>query len=261
MLNDFSNMTVVVTGGTQGVGLSVVESFVQMGAKVYATYLWGNDLESIKSKFSRCTNPPTFVQADVKSNSDTDALIKEIQIAHGTIDVLVSNAAVAGMYNKKYKYRDLINSIQYNAWPLLEYMDAIKLYYGEYPRYVVAITSEGHRSYHIQNYDYVAASKAVLETLVKYISVRENININCVSPGFVNTEAFKLVFGEKVQDFLDQHSPDSVVPPTEIGNTVLSLCSGLMDGVNGQVILVDRGKMFSDNSLKWQKTLSESSER
>lgn len=62
---------------------------------------------------------------------------------------------------------------------------------------MVAITSEGHRSCHITGYDYVAASKAVLETLTKYIGARENIIINCISPGVVDTEAFELVLARK----------------------------------------------------------------
>ncbi|EIS08347.1 putative short chain dehydrogenase domain protein [Yersinia pestis PY-48] len=116
---------------------------------------------------------------------------------------------------------------------------------------MVAITSEGHRSCHITGYDYVAASKAVLETLTKYIGARENIIINCISPGVVDTEAFELVFGKKAQAFIRKFDPDFIVSPEAVGNVSVALCSGLMDAVRGQVITVDNGRMFTDNFTKW----------
>src|SRR5262249_61210860 len=63
--------------------------------------------------------------------------------------------------------RGLAAAIDYTAWPLVSYTRAAKEIFGSYPRYVVGISSEGIESYHI-NYDIVAASKAVLETLCRY---------------------------------------------------------------------------------------------
>ncbi|MES2264404.1 MAG: SDR family oxidoreductase [Pseudomonadota bacterium] len=251
MFNNFGEMTVLVTGGTKGIGRATVESFVKAGAKVYGTYFWGDNLDELEDHFSQYPNRPTFLQADTSDEEATVRLIEAIAQENKKIDALIVNAAFAPQFKDHYKFRELLDSIEHNAWPLVTYLDCIKQKLGQYPRYVVATTSEGHRSCHIQGYDYVAASKAVLEALTKYIGVRENIIINCISPGVVDTEAFELVFGKKAQTFIRKFDPEFIVQPEAVGNVSVALCSGLMDSVRGQVIPVDNGRMFTDNFAKW----------
>ncbi|CNH10903.1 SDR family oxidoreductase [Yersinia pekkanenii] len=251
MLNNLSEMTVLVTGGTKGIGRATVESFVKAGATVYGTYFWGDNLDELESYFSQYINRPVFLQADISDEETTTQLIETIAQENKKIDILILNAAFAPQFKDTYKFRGLLDSIEHNSWPLITYIDCIKQHFGQYPGYVVAITSEGHRSCHITGYDYVAASKAVLETLTKYIGARENIIINCISPGVVDTEAFELVFGKKAQAFIRKFDPDFIVSPEAVGNVSVALCSGLMDAVRGQVITVDNGRMFTDNFTKW----------
>lgn len=251
MLNNFAEMTVLVTGGTKGIGRATVESFVEAGAKVYGTYFWGDNLEELEKFFSSYPNPPVFFQSDISDEDATVRLIDAIAQENKKIDALIVNAAFAPQFNEAYKFRELLDSIQHNAWPLATYIACIRQRMGQYPRYVVAITSEGHRSCHIEGYDYVAASKAVLEAFTKYIGARESIVINCISPGVVDTEAFELVFGKKAQTFLRKFDPDFMVQPEAVGNVSVALCSGLMDAVRGQVITVDNGRMFTDNFAQW----------
>jgi NAD(P)-dependent dehydrogenase (short-subunit alcohol dehydrogenase family) len=251
MLNNFSEMVVLVTGGTKGIGRATVESFVKAGAKVYGTYYWGDNLDELEACFSLYPNRPIFLQSDISDKEATTQLIKTIADNDKRIDVLVANAAFAPRFKDGYEYRGLLDSIEHNSWPLITYLDVIKQSIGQFPRYVVATTSEGHRNCHINGYDYVAASKAVLETLAKYISARDDIIINCVSPGVVDTEAFELVFGKRAQDFIRKFDPGFIVQPEAVANVIVALCSGLMDAVRGQVIVVDNGRMFTDNFTKW----------
>lgn len=255
MMNNFTEMVVLITGGTKGIGRATVENFVKVGAKVYGTYYWGDNLNELEKYFSHYSNPPVFVQADVRDEDATRRLIETIAKENKGLDILIANAAFAPQFKDNYEYRDFLDSVEHNAWPLISYIDTIKKCFGQFPRYVVAITSEGHRSCHIGGYDYVAASKSALETFTKYIAARDNIIINCVSPGVVDTEAFELVFGKKAQTFLRKFDPDFIVQPEAVANVIVALCSGLMDAVRGQVIMVDNGKMFTDNFTKWIKMI------
>jgi NAD(P)-dependent dehydrogenase (short-subunit alcohol dehydrogenase family) len=257
MFNNFAEMTVLVTGGTKGIGRAAVESFVKAGAKVYGTYFWGDNLDSLEQHFSQYSNRPVFLRSDVRDEEATRSLIETISKKTERIDVLIANAAFAPQFNASYKFRELLDSIEHNAWPLVTYIYSIQRHFGHVPRYVVAVTSEGHRSCHIQGYDYVAASKALLEALIKYIGAREEVIINCISPGLVDTEAFELVFGKKAQTFIRKFAPHLMVEPEAIGKVSVALCSGLMDSVRGQVITVDNGKLFTDNFAKWVDLIEE----
>lgn len=250
-LNNFEQMTVLITGGTKGIGLATTECFAKAGAKVYATYLWGDNVPELEQRFSDWDNKPIFIQADVSSEEDTKELMDVIEPRGTGIDVFISNAAFAPQFKENYKYKELITSIEHNVWPLVSYLDNIKSHFKSHPKYVVVTTSEGHRTFHVKNYDYVAISKTMLETLTSYINCRENIKINCVSPGMVDTEAFELVFGQPFQDFVKKHRPELMIKTEEVANVMLALCSGLMDAVSGQVIRVDNGRMFDDNAIKW----------
>jgi len=251
MMNDFSAMTVLVTGGTKGIGRATVECFVKAGATVYGTYFWGDNLDEVEQHFAVYPNTPTFVRSDTKDEQAATQLIDAIAKDRDRIDIVIINAAFAPRFDESYRFRQLTDSIEHNAWPLVTYLDGIKRRLGHYPRYVVAITSEGHRDCHIPGYDYVAASKAVLEVLAKYMSAREGIIINCVSPGVVDTQAFELVFGEHAKAFIRTFPSDFVVEADAVGKVVIALCSGLMDAVRGQVIKVDNGGLFTDNFAKW----------
>ncbi|WP_413726317.1 SDR family oxidoreductase [Sodalis sp. RH16] len=257
MFNNFSEMVVLITGGTKGIGRATVEIFVKAGAKVYGTYYWGDNLTELEEYFSKYSNSPSFIYSDVKDENATYSLIKNIAKENQGIDIFIANAAFAPQFKENYEYRGLLNSIEHNAWPLISYLSNIKEVFGHCPRYVVAVTSEGHRSCYIEGYDYVAASKAVLETFAKYIAARDNVIINCVSPGVVDTEAFELVFGKKAQKFIRKFDPDFIIKPEAVGNVIMALCSGLMDSVRGQVILADNGKLFTDNFTKWIKMIDD----
>ena len=107
------------------------------------------------------------------------------------------------------------------------------------------MSSEGPDRY-VRHYDFVATSKAVLETLARYAAMRlEGVNLNVVRAGYVWTESFRATFGDEFAGFakargLDRH----FVHPEEIAHAILALCSGLLDGMTGQVLAVDRGLPF-----------------
>jgi enoyl-[acyl-carrier-protein] reductase (NADH) len=114
---------------------------------------------------------------------------------------------------------------------------------------VVGLSSTGVDSYTI-GYDFVAASKAVMETLCRYLNYRlfdEDIRINVLRSPAVRTASYDAHFGAEFDDFARRFTRvHHYIEADEVGNAAVALCSGLMDGVSGQVLTVDRGTSFFD---------------
>lgn len=256
MLNDLNGKAVLITGGTKGIGLATGLAFGQSGANVTLTHKWGSaDEDAIREQFAQLKAPvPSIVEADAGSSEDTKAVLGELKKKHDRVEVLISNVAFAQVVKSMgdYQKRSLLRSIEYSVWPMIDYLQEIKAVFGNYPRYLIGMSSQGPDKY-TANYDFVASSKAVLETLCRYLAFRlsaDNININIVRAALVRTESLNATMGEECVPFIERFDPSMFVTVQEVANTILALCSGLMDAVTGQVISVDHGAPFYDNVMR-----------
>jgi enoyl-[acyl-carrier-protein] reductase (NADH) len=232
-------------------------AFARQGARVTLTHKWGSaDEDALRDVFQREGLPaPRLVTADVSQETDTDALLAQLREEFDSIEVFVSNVAMALVVHgiEEYNKRALFKSIEYSAWPFVDYTRRIRNVFGKYPRYVIGLSSGGPDHFHI-NYDFVAMSKAVLETLCRYMNYRlfkEDVRINVVRARAVQTESLRATFGPQFEGFLERaNMTRDMIQPQEVADAILALCSGLMDGVSGQVLMVDRGGTFRDNLMR-----------
>jgi enoyl-[acyl-carrier-protein] reductase (NADH) len=256
---DFSGRAVLVTGGTKGIGLAMGLAFGQEGAQVYLTHRWGSaDEAAIRARFAELGAPePRIIEADASNREDTDNLLGEIKKHHDDLEVFISNVSFAQV-NKKgldgYKKRSFFKSLEYSAWPLMGYVQQIKEVFGRYPRYTLGSSCDGPITYY-PGYDYVAISKAVMESFCRYMSKHlweaEQATINIIRSRPISTESLVATFGEQYEPFLRKYySDDYFVELEDFGQAALALCSGLMDAVTGQVILLDKGVAFQDNLMR-----------
>ncbi len=259
LLNDFTNKAVLVTGGTKGLGLAIGLAFAAEGAHVTLTHRWGSaDEDAIKKRFADLGAPePRIMEADASNDDDTKALLEQIKLTHDNVEVFVSNVSFAQI-NKSgldgLKRRHLRKSLEYSAWPMVGYAQHIKKTFGRYPRYTIGTSCDGPDTYY-PGYDYVAVSKAVMETYCRYMAKHiweaEGGIVNIMRSRPVSTESLTATFGEEYEPFLRKwHGDDYFVELDQIGQAALALCSGLLDGMNGQVILLDKGVAFQDNMMR-----------
>lgn len=252
MSADLRGKVVLITGGTMGIGLATGLAFGREGAHCTLTYRWGSaDEDEMRAAFAAAGAPePHLFQADVANDADTRSLLAAIRERHPRVDVFVSNVAAATPIERfeDYEKRALSWSIDATVWPMFAYLHSIHEIFGAYPRYVVGLSSAGadHFSPH---YDFVAGCKSLLETLARYAACRlEGVNVNIVRGGPVLTDSLRAVFGSDFEAFAD-HRGLRLLAPEEIAGAILALCSGLLDGVNGQVLTVDRGMAFSQAAV------------
>ena len=254
MFNDYNGKAVLITGGTKGIGLASGLAFGRHGAHVILTHRWGSaDEDQIRAQFAEVgAHEPLIVEADASHDADTKALLEQIRADHDHIEVFISNVAqvMRGGSLDTHSQRGLFKCLEYSSWPLVAYVQQIHKTFDSYPRYVVAMSSDGPDS-HYPGYDYVALSKAVLETFVRYLAIHlydEQINVNAIRTRQVITGGYVDIFEEGGVDLAAQFS-DFAVSAEEVGNAALALCSGLMDCISGEVLTLDRGASFMDNVM------------
>ena len=253
MWNDLTGRAVLVTGGTRGIGLATGLAFGRLGAKVTLTHKWGSaDEAALTDAFvSAGAPPPSIVQADVVHDEDVRLVMDGIRQTHDRLDVLVSNAAFGATVPSLdgYSKKALHAGIDYSAWPIVTHTLAAKAAFGRAPRYVVGVSSEGADTMHV-GYDLIATAKSVLETLCRYMHYRlrdEGTTVNVVRTRFVDTESLADTLGRDFASFVRRYEPDTITPIEEVADAIVGICSGLMDGLGGQVVTVDRGAGLYEN--------------
>ena len=240
-----------------GIGLATGLAFARQGALCTLTYKWGTaNLEEVFAKFRDEDLPrPDIIEADVIHSGDTDALLQQVRLRYDHIEAFISNVSFGEVVQDLagYKLESLLRTIEYSAWPMVEYPRKIKQIFGRYPRYIVGLSSGGPEHFYM-NYDFIAASKAVMETLCRYMNYRlfdEDVRINVVRSRLVRTESLRLTVGRDFEEFAERFNMKRQFSSCEeVANAILALCSGLMDGVSGQVLMIDRGTTFFDNIMR-----------
>lgn len=254
---NFAGKTVLITGGTRGIGLETALAFGKPGARCLLTYNWGDhDEDRIAESFRAAgAPPPLFFQADAGNREDTPRLMGEIKAAGiNRIDAFISNVSASVLIRsfEDYTLKGLKQSISYSSWPLVDYTFAIRDAFGKYPAYVVGVSSTGPDHY-AYGYDFVAASKTVLEVMCRYLNYRlrtEGVAVNAVRSRAIKTKSLEETFGQEMAAFMRQFVPDNYwIEPFELANAIVALCSGYCDAISGETITVDRGTSFFDNFM------------
>jgi enoyl-[acyl-carrier-protein] reductase (NADH) len=245
--------TVLITGGTKGLGLEIALQFAKLGDKVVLTYAWGSVEDGdILAQFRDKNYPlPLLIQADVVNDEDTHALLTTVREKYGHIDIFVSNVSFANLVRtfSDYSEKALLKSIEYSAWPIIGYTQKMKEIMGQYPRYVLGLSSHGPDSYHV-NYDFAAITKAVLEVMVKYLNYHFfnlDVRFNIIRTRPIITDSLLSTFGKEWTSFIAQNDFSGTdVSGEDIGKLAVMLTSGLMDGISGETIHADKGYNFAD---------------
>jgi enoyl-[acyl-carrier-protein] reductase (NADH) len=93
-----------------------------------------------------------------------------------------------------------------------------------------------------------------METLCRYMSYRlseKDVRINVVRSRLVRTESLRATFGRDFELFAEKFNMKrQFISCEEVAGSILALCSGLLDGMTGQVLMVDRGTSFFDNLMR-----------
>ena len=221
--------------------------FSRAGAQVFLTHRWGTVEEGeLAAEFEAEGLPrPHVVESDASDPAATRQLMELVKGSVERLDVVVSSVAFAKVIRDVSELRrnTMELSLRYSAWPMVDLVQASLEVLGRYPRYVVAVSSDGPEVCH-PGYDFIGVSKAVLETLCRYLALRlkgDGVRVNAIRPGFTDTDSARATFDDLQVEETRQRVGDVLMDPRVVGRACVALCSGLMDGITGQVIPVDDG--------------------
>jgi len=243
---DFNGQTVIVTGGTRGIGRSIAESFLKAGARVIVTYSTNEvaaaQFRQDNSEFAENT---AIQKCDVTKYEEVEKFFEYIDKEYEGFEVLVNNAgirkdAVLAMM-KETEWQDVLNTNLSGVFYTCKFavMSLMRTRYGR----IINITSPSGK-YGFEGQANYAASKAGLVALTRSLSKevgRRNITVNCVSPGFIATEFIQDLPKELRDSYTAQVPLKRFGKPEEVAACVLFLASREASYVNGSTLEVTGG--------------------
>jgi enoyl-[acyl-carrier protein] reductase III len=251
----------LVTGSGRGIGKAIALHFARLGADIVVNFFRNRQpAEETAAQIRSLGRQALVVKADVGTLEGIDALFDRVEQTFGGLDFLISNAASG--YNRpalKQKPKGWDWTMNINARScLFAAQRAAPLMEKRGGGAIVAITSPGSQRV-LPDYVVVGASKAALESLVRYLAVElasKNIVVNAVSPGIVLTDALthfqSFQYNTEMMDrIIEQIPAGRMATPEDIAGVVAFLCTPAANMIRGQIITVDGGQTLPFQGIQW----------
>jgi 3-oxoacyl-[acyl-carrier protein] reductase len=230
----------LVTGASRGIGHAIAEQLAKDGAKVIGTSTSEEGAKKI---------PGVGKVLDVRKAADCDRVIEEIQKEHGDIAILVNNAGITrdnlALRMKDAEFDEVIDTNLRAVFRLSRAVmrGMMKARWGR----IINITSVVGASGNPGQANYAAAKAAVVgmtKSLARELGSR-NITVNCVAPGFIDTDMTRALAEEQRKLLLGQIPLGRLGTPQDVASAVTYLASPAAGYVTGAVLHVNGGMYMS----------------
>jgi enoyl-[acyl-carrier protein] reductase III len=240
---NFEGKSVLVTGGSRGIGKGIALRFAELGAARIALSYLRNDqaAEETAEELRKLGAEPILVRGNLGEPEKAAALVEQA----GQLDILVSNAAtgvIRPLLELEEKHWDWTMNANARALLSLARHAAPSMQPGSA---IVAVSSLGSQRV-LDNYALVGTSKAALEALVRYLAVElapREIRVNAVSAGLVETGALDhFPNRDEMLAWYERRTPAGrLVGPRDVADAVCFLCTQDAAMIRGHTLVVDGG--------------------
>ena len=246
---DFENRTVLVTGGSRGIGRACCERLAQAGAKIAVNFRSRTaDAEETASLVEAAGSQAMLAQADVTDPEAVEAMVAEVNRQLGPIDMLVNNAGIFEYVTHETTTLDHwrrtidanLTSLYIVTWAVKPQM--IERKFGRIVN-MSSISALRPRPYGIA----YAASKAGMIAFTQSASdalIPYNIRMNAVAPGLIDTEIIDDVEQERIDAIVNQTPMKRIGTADEIADLVHFLLSEDSRFMMGQTLVASGGRVM-----------------
>lgn len=243
---DFSGQTAIVTGGTRGIGRAVSEAFLRAGARVIVTYAGNEAGAAAFLEGNREASERIDVQRfDVGEYSAVESFFRAVDKRYESVEILVNSAGirrdgVVGMLPPE-DWRRVLQTNLDGTYNMSKHA-VLKMMQKRYGRIITITSPSGRIGFEGQaNY---AASKAGQVAFTRSVSkevAKRGITVNCVSPGFIDTDFIRDLSGDVAKAYRKMVPLKRFGTPEEVATCVLFLASREAAYVTGAVLEVTGG--------------------
>ena len=224
MIN-FVNKKIIITGSTGGIGNELVKKFVSLKGEVLATGTNEEKLEKLKKNYPSIET----IKFDISKHSEIESFIEQASSKLNGLDILVNNAGITldnlSLRMKSVEWQKVIEINLTSTFFACKYA-LKKMLKNKFGRIINISSIVGHTG-NIGQANYTA-SKAGMIAMSKSLAIeyaRKNITINCVSPGFIQTNMTDQINDEVKKSLMSRIPMNKLGNGEDVSNTVAFLAS------------------------------------
>jgi 3-oxoacyl-[acyl-carrier protein] reductase len=241
-MSNLEKKNIIVTGASGGIGNAIIEKLSEAGANILASGTRIEKLEELKKNFEGLK----ILKFDISKSDKIEEFIENAtNELGGSLDGVVNNAGITqdnlAIRMSLDEWQKVININLTSTFLMSKF--AIKKMLKNKSGKIVNITSVVGHTGNLGQANYTA-SKAGLVAMSKSLAIeyaKKNININCISPGFIQT-AMTDKIDDKFKEVIISKIPSARLgEPEDIANAVLFLCSDQSNYINGETLHVNGG--------------------
>ena len=238
---NLKNKKILITGATGGIGNCLVEKFDKLGCEIFATGTNEEKLNNLKKKFQNIE----IGKFKLDEHDKIEEFIENVHNKLDGIDVLINNAGVAldnlSIRLSEENWKKVIDINLTSTFLMCKHVikKMLKKKYGK----IVNITSIVGHTGNLGQANY-SASKSGIVAFSKSLAIeyaKKNININCVSPGFIQTEMTNKINEEFKKTLINKIPSGNLGTGQDVSNCVAFLASDMANYINGETVHVNGG--------------------
>ena len=238
---NLKNKKVLITGATGGIGNCIVKKFDELGAKIVASGTNEDKLKDLEDKFSNIYSE----KFKLDDHDKIENFINLVDQKLGGLDILVNNAGITldnlSIRLSEENWKKVLDINLTSTFLMCK--SAVKKMLKQKNGKIINITSIVGHTGNLGQANY-AASKAGIIAFSKSLAIeyaKKNININCVSPGFIKTEMTDKINDDFKKILLSKIPSGTLGTGEDVSNCVAFLASDMASYINGETIHVNGG--------------------